>query len=501
MSKCDSSARVRRVSSQAIRSTSRSTRSARAETSSRLPIGVATTKRVPRALRLRGLFVGFGDQHRPLVAHDDLARDDALLEALDGWELVHDLEHDLFQDRAKASRTRAALERLLGDAGHGIVGELEPNLLEVEVLLVLLDDRVLGLLEDPHQRRIVEVVQRGDHGQAADELGDEAVAQQVLGLDHRQQVAHATFGMTLDFGAEAHTRSPNSGLDVLVQSDKRPTTNEQHVRRIDLDELLVRVLPAALWRHVGDGALEDLEQRLLHAFTGYVARDRGVLGLAGDFIDLVDVDDSAFRALDVVVRRLEQTQDDVLDVFPDVPRLGERGGVGDGEPHAQHLGQRLREERLAGAGRADQENVGFLQLDVAIVVARLDPFVVVVDGDGEDLLGALLADHVLVEDVLDLGGLGQRADLPRLLLFPLLGDDVVAELDALVADVDGGARDQLADVVLALAAERALQGSVAFARATRHPGLPYFWTCAASAACSLTARVVGLEEMTSSTIL
>src|SRR5467141_825278 len=501
MSKCDSSARVRRVSSQAIRSTSRSTRSARAETSSRLPIGVATTKRVPRALRLRGLFVGFGDQHRPLVVHDDLARDDALLEALDGRELVHDLEHDLFEDRAQAPRTRAALERLLGDAGHRVVGELEPHLLEVEVLLVLLDDRVLGLLEDPHQRRIVEIVQRGDHGQAADELRDEAVAQQVLGLDHRQQVPHAPFRMTLDLGAEAHTRSANSGLDVLIQSDKGPTANEQHVRRVDLDELLVRMLAPALRRHVGDGALEDLEERLLHALAGHVARDRGVFGLARDFVDLVDVDDSALRALDVVVRRLEQTQNDVLDVFSDVPRLGEGGGIGDGERHAQHLGQRLREQRLAGAGGADQENVGFLQLDVAVVVARLDPLVVVVDGDGEDLLGALLADDVLVEDALDLGRLGQRADLPRLLLFPLLGDDVVAELDALVADVDGGARDELAHVVLALAAERALQGAVAFARSTRHRCLPYFWTCAASACASLIARVVGLEEMTSSTIL
>src|SRR4029077_7287883 len=47
-------------------------------------------------------------------------------------------------------------------------------------------------------------------------------------------------------------------------------------------------------------------------------------------------------------------------------------------------------------------------------------------------------------------------------------DDVVAELDALVADVDGGTRDELADVVLALAAEGALQGSIALTR-PRHP--------------------------------
>src|SRR5207248_3800883 len=145
MWKGDSSARVRRVSAQAIRSTSRSTRSARAETSSRLPMGVATTKRVPRALRLRGLFVGLGDQHGPLVVQDHLARDDALLEALDGRQLVHDLEHDLFQDRAQAAGARPALERLLRDGGHGVVGELEADLLEVEVLLILLDDRVLRL--------------------------------------------------------------------------------------------------------------------------------------------------------------------------------------------------------------------------------------------------------------------------------------------------------------------------------------------------------------------
>src|SRR5437763_5157813 len=141
MSKCESSARVRRVSSHAITSTSRSTRSARAETSSRLPMGVATTKRVPRALRLCGLFLSLGHQHGTLVVQDHLAGDDALLEALDGRQLVHDLEHDLFQDRAQAARARSALERFLGDGGHRVVGELEANLFEVEVLLVLLDDR------------------------------------------------------------------------------------------------------------------------------------------------------------------------------------------------------------------------------------------------------------------------------------------------------------------------------------------------------------------------
>ena len=64
----------------------------------------------------------------------------------------------------------------------------------------------------------------------------------------------------------------------------------------------------------------------------------------------------------------------------------------------------------------------------------------VVDGDGEGLLGLLLPDHVLVEDVLDLlrgGDLGDR--FGDLALF-VLGQDLVAERDALVADVDRRAR-------------------------------------------------------------
>src|SRR5678816_754452 len=89
----------------------------------------------------------------------------------------------------------------------------------------------------------------------------------------------------------------------------------------------------------------------------------------------------------------------------------------------------------------------------------VDPLVVIMDGDREDLLGAVLADHVLVEHLLDLGRLGDRARAVALvLLLDLLGDDVVAQPDALVADVHGRAGDQLLDLLLGLAAERAGQG-------------------------------------------
>src|SRR5262245_37546867 len=82
----------------------------------------------------------------------------------------------------------------------------------------------------------------------------------------------------------------------------------------------------------------------------------------------------------------------------------------------------------------------------------------VVYGHREYALRALLADHVLVEGDLDLAGLGNaRRAGADVILADLLGDDVVAQLDALVADVDRGAGDQLLDFALALPAEGARQ--------------------------------------------
>ena len=116
-------------------------------------------------------------------------------------------------------------------------------------------------------------------------------------------------------------------------------------------------------RDRGGGALEDLQQRLLHALAGDVAGDRRVLALAGDLVDLVDVDDARLGLLDVVVGGLDQLEEDVLDVLADVAGLGQGRGVRDGERDVEHAGQRLREVGLAAAGRADQQDVGLGDVD------------------------------------------------------------------------------------------------------------------------------------------
>src|SRR5690606_20982476 len=133
--------------------------------------------------------------------------------------------------------------------------------------------------------------------------------------------------------------------------------DEEDVLRIDLQEILLRVLAAALRRDVRDRALDDLEEGLLHALARDVTRDARVVALPRDLVDLVDVDDAALRALDVVVGVLEELDDDVLDVLADVAGLRERRGVRDRERDVEDLRERLREQRLAGAGGPEEQDV------------------------------------------------------------------------------------------------------------------------------------------------
>ena len=275
----------------------------------------------------------------------------------------------------------------------------------------------------------------------------------------------ALLGLGVHGRAEADARLLGAVLDHLLEAIEGAAADEQDVGGVDLQEVLVRVLAPALRRNARHRSFDQLQQRLLHALARDVARDRRVVRLPADLVDLVDVDDAALRLLDVVAAVLEQLLDDVLDVLADVARLGQRRRVGDDERHVEQARERLREQRLARAGRPDQQDVALRELDLVLGAAHvLEPLVVVVDRDRERPLGDLLADHVLVEARLDLAR-DRQVGLRRLRIGRidrhLVADDVVAELDALVADEHRRAGDQLLDLVLALAAERAVENLLA----------------------------------------
>ena len=197
------------------------------------------------------------------------------------------------------------------------------------------------------------------------------------------------------------------------------------------------MLASALRRHVGDGAFENLQQSLLHAFAGNIARDGGVFVLAPNLVDFVDVDDAGLGASHIAVGCLQQLQDDVLNVLAHVAGFRQSRRIDNGEGHVQHLGQCLCQQRLAASSRPYQQDVRLGELDV--VAARpvhLDALVVVVDGDRKLLLGLILTDHVLVQKRLDLLRLGQVCRCSARLGFAaVILKNRVADSNTFIADV------------------------------------------------------------------
>src|SRR6185437_16087588 len=100
-----------------------------------------------------------------------------------------------------------------------------------------------------------------------------------------------------------------------------------------------------------------------------------------------------------------------------------------------------------------------------MVCLMFEPFVVVVESDREHLLGMILTDDVVVEDFANL--LRGRNTVARLRQRGLafLADDVRTQLDTLVTNEDGRPGNELAHLVLTLAAERAVEWVLGIAAA------------------------------------
>ena len=217
------------------------------------------------------------------------------------------------------------------------------------------------------------------------------------------------------------------------------------------------MLAAALWRNAGGGTLHKLQQGLLNAFARHVTGDGWIFRLAADLVDFVDIDNPALGLLDIIIGRLEQFQDDIFDILADIAGFGQCGGVGHGERHVEGLCQRLCEQRLAAAGRTNQQDVRFCKLDIAGFGGMIESLVVIVHGHRQHALRPLLSDHIIVQHIADFLRRRHLAVLAagcRALGF--LANDVVAQFHAFIADEHRGSCDQLADFMLGFSAEGAI---------------------------------------------
>ena len=232
------------------------------------------------------------------------------------------------------------------------------------------------------------------------------------------------------------------------------------------------MLAAAGGRNAGHRALKNLKQRLLNSLARHIAGDGEVLGLAGDLVDLVHVDNANLRALDIAIGGVDELEQDVLHVLAHIAGLGERGGIGDGKRHLEDARERLGQQGLTGTGGTEQQDVGLGELYLVHIVIELRAHVVikgrhrsaaldhaaivVVHGNRHGALGVLLAHDISRKLVIDLVRRRHvRDDLA-----------IVLELKALGLGVHGGLRCSLA-VVVEEARQLAVAGGVHKVRSQR----------------------------------
>ena len=229
----------------------------------------------------------------------------------------------------------------------------------------------LGSTRISDERLLVEVGHRADDRQAADELGDQAELEEVL----RAAPAAKSSPRSARSDADARRRSRCPCVPMrLSMILSMPANAPPQMNRM----LVVSIWMNSWWgclRPPCGGTEAVVPSRIFSSACCTPSPETsrvidGFSALAGDLVDLVDVDDPGLGLLDVVVGGLDQLEQDVLDVLAHVAGLGERGGVGDGEGHVEHAGQRLGQQRLAAAGGADQQDVRLGQLDVVVVRRR-----------------------------------------------------------------------------------------------------------------------------------
>ena len=100
---------------------------------------------------------------------------------------------------------------------------------------------------------------------------------------------------------------------------------------------------AALGWNAGNRTFNQFQQGLLYAFAGYVAGNRRVVAFTRDFVDFVNIDDTALGFFDIKIAFTQKLGNDLLDVFTDITRLGQRGRIRHHERHVQFARQRLRQ--------------------------------------------------------------------------------------------------------------------------------------------------------------
>ncbi len=209
-----------------------------------------------------------------------------------------------------------------------------------------------------------------------------------------------------DIGIETNRFLTDTTFNNLLKTVKCTAADEQNVRSINMIHLLLRMFSSALRRNAGIGTLKNLQKSLLYPFAGYITGNGSVLRFTGNFVDLVDIDNSVLCTLNIIIGSLNDFQKNIFHVFTDIAGFRKRCCICNCKRDVENLRQSLCQIRLAGTGRSDHQNVALLQFNIQILL-RKHALIVIVDSNGKHTLCLVLSNHILIQKLFHLRRLNQ----------------------------------------------------------------------------------------------
>ena len=91
-------------------------------------------------------------------------------------QVVHQLQHEVFENHAQAARADFSLKSQLGDGFESFVGKAQADIFKFKEALVLLEKSVFGLGQNLHERGFVEIIHDASDRQAAHKFGNQPIA-------------------------------------------------------------------------------------------------------------------------------------------------------------------------------------------------------------------------------------------------------------------------------------------------------------------------------------
>ena len=167
------------------------------------------------------------EAERQIAALDQFSSDDQIVDPCAAGQVIHQVEHEFFEDHSEAAGAEFAIESLNGDGVGSLVGEDKVDALEFEEFLILLEDGVARLGEDFDEGGLVQLVEDADDGQATDEFGNEAVADEILRFGEAKKLnvalgadCLAVLGLiTFGNGLEAEGLFADAASDDALEAD------------------------------------------------------------------------------------------------------------------------------------------------------------------------------------------------------------------------------------------------------------------------------------------